>query len=424
MRMQYVNSAAELVAHIPPKSRIFIHGAAATPNTVVDAVVADQERLTGCEIMHLHTHGPARYADCPGFRVTNLFVGENLRNRIDYDRVDYLPCFLSEIPLLFYRNLRRPDVAIIQVSPPDVSGFCSLGTSVDVAKAAVETASIVLAQINPQMPRTHGEGMIPVARITAAWVHSEPLTSPGAHPLFGYEEKIAEEVASLIEDGATLQMGIGAIPDSVLKKLFGHKNLGVHTEMFSDGLIPLIEKGVVTNSNKVLYPGRVVTTFSMGSPHLYRFIHDNPGLCFLPADQVNAASNIAKNPKVVAINSAVEVDLTGQVVADSVGHRVISGVGGQMDFIRGACLSPGGKAIIALPARTRKGESRLVSTLHEGAGVVTTRAHVHYVVTEFGVADLYAKTLGERAKALIEIAHPDDRELLARKWFEERRKIK
>lgn len=415
--MQKVLSAPELVSLIPPRSRIFVHGAAATPNTILEALYQDRHRLSGCEIMHLHTHGPARYAEAPEFRVTNLFVGENLRAHLDYDRVDYLPCFLSEVPLLFDRDLRRPDVAIVQVSEPDTDGNCSLGTSVDVAKAAVDKAKIVLAQINPQMPRTFSEGILPLNRLTATWTHSEALATAAAHVETPEDLKIAASIANLVEDGATLQMGIGAIPNTVLRSLTNHRNLGVHTEMFSDGLIPLIKSGVVNNSEKALFAGRTVTGFVSGSTELYRFVHDNPGVLFLPSDIVNAASNIAKNPKVVAINSAVEVDLTGQVVADSIGYRIISGVGGQMDFIRGACLSPGGKAIIALPSRTRRGNSRIVSSLQEGAGVVTTRAHIHYVVTEYGVADLYAKTIGERVRAMIEIAHPDDRETLSRRWF-------
>lgn len=414
--MKQVTTAQELIELIPPGQRLFIHGAAATPCELLEELSRQHERLSGTEIMHLHTHGPAPHASQREFRITNLFVGENLRRHLDYDRVDYLPCFLSEIPQLFKRGIRRPDIALVQVSPPDASGYCSLGTSVDVARAAVDTAPVVLAQINPQMPRTHGDGMIPISRITAAWEHASDLTSPAPHTPSEEEDRIAAHVAGLVEDGSTLQMGIGAIPDGVLKRLTGCKHLGVHTEMFSDGLLPLLRAGVVDNSRKATHVGKVATSFIMGSPELYRFVHDNPSVIFLQSDDINLAGNIARNPKVVAINSAVEIDLTGQVVADSIGNRIISGVGGQMDFMRGASLSPGGKAIIALPSRTKKGRSRLVATLQPGAGVVTTRAHVHHVVTEYGAADLYGKTLSERAKSLIRIAHPGDREELERAW--------
>lgn len=413
---QKLRSAAELIAKISPASRVFVHGAAATPLALVEALAADHARLRGTEVMHLHTSGAAPYADHPEFRVVNLFVGENLRARLDYDRIDYLPCFLSEIPGLFRSGTRRPDVALIQVSPPDAQGYCSLGTSVDVAKAAVESASLVLAQVNPRMPRTHGDALIPFSGIHAYWEHEVALPSPAPRAAGEVEKAIAAHVASLIEDGATLQIGVGAVPDAVLAALSGHRHLGVHTETFSDGVLPLVENGAIDNSRKACHRGKLVTSFVSGSERLYRFVHDNPGVTFLESDYVNEPSVIARNPKAVALNSAVEIDLTGQVAADSIGHRIISGVGGQMDFMRGARLSPGGKAIIALPSCTKKGESRIVASLQIGAGVVTTRAHVQFVATEYGVADLFGKTLSERAAALIRIAPPSHRDSLTHAW--------
>ena len=307
-------------------------------------------------------------------------------------------------------------MAIVQVSPPDAQGYCSLGTSVDVAKAAVDSATLVLAQVNQRMPRTHGDGLIPFSRIHAWWEHDAPLAGPAPRAPRELDRQIAAHVAALIEDGSTLQVGVGAVPDAVLAALSGHRHLGVHTETFSDGLLPLVESGAIDNSRKACHRGKIVTSFVTGSERLFGFVHDNPGVAFLESDYVNDPANIARNPRAVALNSAVEVDLTGQVAADSVGRRVISGVGGQMDFIRGASLSPGGKAIIALPSCTKHGESRIVATLKEGAGVVTTRAHVHYVATEYGVANLFGLTLSERASALIRIAHPSHRDALARAW--------
>ncbi len=413
------SSASDVVACIRSGHRVFVQGAAATPHALINALVERADELEDVELLHLHTHGPARYADpdmAKSFRVANLFVGGNMRNKLDGNRVDYLPCFLSEIPALF-RSGRRPiDVAMLHVSPPDAHGFCTLGTSVDVAIAAVEKADIVLAQVNRQMPRVHGDGFLHIDRIDH-WIEvDEPLDEMPPPPLSEVERDIGRHVAGLIEDGATLQMGIGAIPDAVLAALTNHKHLGVHTEMWSDGLLPLIESGAVDGTRKTVHPGKIVSGFVMGTRRLFDFIDDNPAAVQLDIAYVNRVTVIARNPKVTAINSAVEVDLTGQVCADSIGHRVISGVGGQMDFIRGASISEGGKPIIALPSRTHRGRRRIVCTLQAGAGVVTTRAHVHYIATEYGVADLYGKTLHERASALIDIAHPDDREDLAREW--------
>lgn len=414
-------SASDVVSHIRSGHRVFVQGAAATPHVLVNALVDRAAELENVELVHLHTHGPARYADpdmAKSFRVANLFVGGNMRKKLDGDRVDYLPCFLSEIPALF-RSGRRPlDVVMLHLSPPDRHGYCTLGTSVDVAIAAIEKADLVLAQINRQMPRVHGDGFLHIDRIDH-WIEvDEPLDELPPPELSDVERSIGRHVAGLIEDGATLQMGIGAIPDAVLAALTNHKHLGVHTEMWSDGLLPLVESGAVDNTRKTVHPGKIVSGFVMGTRKLFDFIDDNPAAVQLDIAYVNRVSVIARNPKVTAINSAVEVDLTGQVCADSIGHRVISGVGGQMDFIRGAALTEGGKPIIALPSRTHRGQRRIVCTLQAGAGVVTTRAHVHYIATEYGIADLYGKTLHERASALIDIAHPDDREDLAREWRE------
>ncbi len=401
--------------------RVFIHGGAATPFQLIALLVAQADRLKNVEIIHLHTLGLAPYADSKyqdSFRVSNLFIGENIRKRIDYDRIDYLPCFLSEIPVLF-RSGRRPlDVALVHVSPPDIHGYCSLGVSVDVAFAAVQSAKIVIAQINPRMPRVHGEGLIHISKIHASIEVDTPLPEAKPRPLTEIEKKIGQFTAGIVEDGATLQVGIGAIPDAALAAMKNHKHLGIHTEMWSDGVLELIKCGAVDNSKKKKYPGRTVSGFMMGSQALYDYVHDNPSVVQLDIGYVNDPAIIKQNPKVTAINSAVEIDLTGQVCADSIGHQVISGVGGQMDFMRGAACSVGGKPIIALTSQAKNGVSRITAALKSGAGVVTTRCHVHYVVTEYGVADLYGMTLRERANALIKIAHPDHRESLERDWHE------
>jgi 4-hydroxybutyrate CoA-transferase len=323
---------------------------------------------------------------------------------------------LSEIPQLF-RSGRRPiDVALIHVSPPDKHGYCTLGTAVDITKAAFESAKFVVAQINSQMPRVQGDGLIHVSRFHASIEVNDPLPEIKSPKLTDIDLKIGANVASLIENGATIQVGIGAIPNAVLASLKNHRNLGIHSEMWSDGMVDLIQSGAVDNSKKAVHVGRSVSTFLMGTKRLYDFVNDNPSVIQLECDYVNNPNVIARNPKVAAINSAIEIDLTGQVCADSIGSSIYSGVGGQMDFIRGASLSPGGKPILALTSRTRHGISRIVSTLKPGAGVVTTRAHVHYVVTEYGIADLYGKTLSERAKALIAIANPLDWEKLNEEW--------
>lgn len=379
-------------------------------------MVARADELKDIEIVHLHTEGPAPYADPKyrgTFRVNALFVGANVRNAVNSGNADYIPVFLSEVPALFRKGVLPIDVALIQVSPPDHHGYCSLGVSVDASLAAVQTAKAVVALVNRHMPRTHGDGVVHYSRFASMVEGHDVLPAHIISPPNEVEAKIGALVASLIDNGATLQMGIGAIPNAVLAALRGHKDLGIHTEMFSDGVVDLFEAGVLTNIHKPIHPGKIVAGFVSGSQRLYDFVDDNPAVMLRDIAFVNDTSVIRKMPKMTAINSAIEIDLTGQVCADSIGTRHFSGVGGQMDFVRGASLSEGGKPIFALPAMTAKGESRLVALLKPGAGVVTTRAHVHYVVTEYGIADLYGKNLRQRADALIEIAHPDRREELA-----------
>jgi acyl-CoA hydrolase len=409
-------SAAEAVATIRSGQRVFVQGVAAAPHVLLDALVARAGELEHVEIVHLHTEGPARYAAreyAKSFRVNALFVGENLRQAVEEGRADHTPIFLSEIPHLFRSGAMPLDVALVQVSPPDRHGFCSLGTSVDVARAAVESAKHVIAQVNRHMPRTHGDGLIHVSAFDVMVEHDAPLPEHRPTECGPVEKAIGARVAELVEDGSTLQMGIGAVPDAVLAALVGHRRLGVHTEMFSDGLVDLIERGVVTNTAKAVHPGKTVAGFVMGSRRLYDFVDDNPSVVLLDAQYVNDPDVIRRNPRVVAINSAIEIDLTGQVCADSVGTRQISGVGGQMDFMRGAARSVGGKPIIALAATTHRGESRIVPTLRPGAGVITTRAHVHWIVTEHGAVNLHGKSFAERAEVLISLADPRHREALA-----------
>ncbi len=412
-----VSSALEALSFVRSGHNIFIHSAGAAPQSLVKALAQRGDELSDINIYQLHTEGVAPYADlkyADVFHVNSMFIGPNVRKAHDEGRASFIPCFLSEVPIMF-RSGRIPlNVALIQVSPPDRHGFCSLGISVDATKAAIDSAEIIIAQVNPRMPRTHGDGLIHLDRFTAYIEETAELPESPRHILTEVEKQIGVHVAALIEDKATLQMGIGAIPDAVLSYLGGHKDLGVHTEMFSDGVIPLIESGVINNRFKTKHRDVLVSGFMMGTRKLYDFVDDNPMIRMLDIQYVNDISVIRKLPKMTSINSAIEVDLTGQVCADSIGTRMFSGVGGQMDFIRGASLSPGGKPIIALPSITGRGESKIVDILKPGAGVVTTRAHVHYVVTEYGVADLYGKNLKQRAKALIEIAHPDHKEALAR----------
>lgn len=411
----------EAVDIIKSGDRVFVHGGAATPKQLVKAMSCRAPELRRVEVVHIHTEGEALYARpefAQSFHANALFVGANMREAVGEGVADYVPVFLSEVPGLFRKGIMPINVALVHVSPPDKHGYCSLGVSVDVARAAVQVAEHVVAQVNPNMPRTHGDGLIHVSDIDYAVEVHDPIHEAKPEEISAVEAQIGQHCADLIEDGACLQMGIGGIPNAVLKALANHKNLGIHTEMFSDGIIDLVERGVLTGNNKRVHPGKIVSSFIMGSRRLYDFVDDNPLVAVLDVTYVNDTAVIRRNPRVTAINSAIEIDLTGQVGADSMGTRQYSGVGGQMDFIRGASLSEGGKPIIALPSVTRKGISRISPYLRLGTGVVTTRAHVHYVVTEYGVAYLYAKNLRQRARALIEIAHPDHREELERQAFE------
>lgn len=392
-----------------------------TPTLLTEALCQRYQELQDVEMVHVHTDGPALYAQPPyrdSFKINSFFVGGNVRETVNTRQGDYIPIFLSEIHLLFKRNILPLDFAFIQVSPPDKHGFCSLGTSVDVALQAIKSAKTVVAQVNPQVPRTHGEGIIHSSLINFAVEVDCPIFRHELAEPTEKEQKIGRHIAGFIEDGATLQMGIGGIPNAVLYELHHHKGLGIHTEMFSNGVLPLVEKGVITGENKAVDRGKIVSCFVMGNQQLYDFVNDNPVVNLREAAYTNDTAIIRQNPKVTAINSAIEIDLTGQVCADTIGRYQYSGVGGQMDFIRGASLSEGGKAIIAMPSVTSKGLSKIVGSLKPGAGVTTTRAHVHYVATEYGVVDLYGKNLRQRATALISIAHPETRERLEREAFE------
>ncbi len=418
--MNYV-PAGEAVKLINSNERVFIQSGAATPQRLVNALTQRHSELKNVEITHLHTEGDAPYAHPDlkeSFHVNAFFVGKNIRPYINHDHVQYVPVFLSEVPMLFRSGALAPDVALIQVSMPDGHGFCSLGISVDVTKAATDVAKTIIALVNPNMPRSLGDGLIHHSRFSAAVYAEDAIYECPVGELSEVEIAIGKQVAGIVEDGATLQMGIGGIPNAVLNFLTNHKNLGIHTEMFSDGILPLVEKGIINGSLKKKFPGKIVSSFAMGTRKLYDFIHDNPMVAMLDVAYVNDTSVIRKNDKVTAINSAIEIDLTGQICADSIGTSIYSGVGGQMDFIRGAALSQGGKPIIAISSTTAKGVSKIVPVLKAGAGVVTTRAHVHYVATEYGVVNLFGKNIAQRAKALIEIAHPNHREELEKQSFE------
>jgi len=406
-------TAEEAVELIKSGDRVFIHSVAAAPQPLINAMTNRAPELEDVEIVHLHTEGEAPYVKpeySDTFHTNALFVGANVRKAVNQGSADYLPIFLSEVPGLFRQDIMPIDMALVQVSPPDKHGYCSLGVSVDATRAALQEAEKAIALVNPNMPRTHGDGIFHASRFNALVETDEQLPELNIPEPNDIEKKIGQYCAELVDDGATLQMGIGAIPNAVLQSLGNHKDLGIHTEMFSDGVIDLVEQGVITNKKKAIHPEKIVAGFVMGSRRLYDFVDDNPMIAMLDIAYVNDTAVIRRNPKVTAINSAVEVDITGQVCADSIGTYHYSGVGGQMDFIRGASLSEGGKPIIALPSTTGKGESKIVPHLKQGAGVVTTRAHVHYVVTEYGIANLYGKNLRERAQELIKIAHPDHRE--------------
>lgn len=415
-------SVEEAVSVVKSGDRIFSHGSACTPNVLLYELARQAGRLRDVEFVSITQQGNVEIAKPEykeSFFINSLFTSTPVRDAVNSDRGDFVPVFLSEIPILFKEGFLPIDVAMVTVSPPDQHGYCTLGTSVDVARAAVDTAKTIIAVVNPRMPRTHGDGMIHVQRIHKMIWHEEELLTVDYGAKVGPEELlIGKNVAELIDDKSTLQMGIGTIPDAVLKSLGNHKDLGIHTEMLSDGAIDLIAKDVVNNKFKGTHLNRTITSFCFGTRRLYDFIDDNPSIAFMDVQYVNFPINIMKNKKMTAINSAIEVDLTGQVCADSIGTFQFSGIGGQMDFMRGAALSEGGKPIIAISSRTKKGIPRIVPFLKPGAGVVTTRGHIHWVVTEFGAVNLYGKNLRQRANELISISHPDDRENLERAAFE------
>lgn len=411
----------EALKVVKSNDRVYVQAAAAAPQTLMKALADRHEELRNVEVCHLHVEGEAPYANpayAKSFHVNSFFIGKNVRHTLHAGNGSYTPVFLSEVPRLFQQNYIDLDVVLIHVSPPDKHGYCSLGVSVEASLAAIDNATTVIAQVNKNMPRTHGAGIIHHTEIDYFVEVDDEIPTMIVGEPSETESKIGDYVASLIEDRSTLQMGIGSIPNAVLSRLKNHKDLGLHTEMFSDGVIDLILSNAINGNYKKINPGRALTTFLIGSRRLYDYVDDNPFVEMRASNYTNNTSYIKQNPRMVAINSAIEIDVTGQVCADSIGASMYSGVGGQMDFIRGASLSEGGKAIIALPSITRKGISRIVPTLKPGAGVVTTRAHVHYVVTEYGIANLYGKTIQERVKALVNIAHPDHREQLDRAYFE------
>lgn len=412
MPVQWV-TAAEAVARVQSGQRVYVQAGASTPHLLLRELVARHAELRDVEIAHLHTEGPADYArpEMEGsFRHNALFIGPNVRSAVQDGRADYTPIFLSDIPALFAPGGPLPlDVALLHVSPPDAAGNCSLGVSVDCALAAARNAKTVIALVNSSMPRTGGHAFS-LGAIDYAVEVDTPLPSPRQHPLTPECSAIGQNVAALVPDGATLQMGIGAVPDAVLEALGSHRNLGIHTEMFSDGVLPLIQSGVLNGAAKTRNTGLLISAFVMGSQRLYDFVDRNPSVELHPVDYTNNVDVIATHDNMVAINSALSVDLTGQVVADSIGPRFYSGIGGQVDFIRGAARSRGGVPIIALPSTAKGGTvSRIAAELPQGAGVVTTRGDVHWVVTEHGARNLHGRTIRDRARALIDIAHPDFR---------------
>jgi 4-hydroxybutyrate CoA-transferase len=413
--MQVV-SAAEAVAGIRSGQSVYIQGASATPEVLLDALVARARELEAVKVVHLHIEGPGPHL-APGmerhFRHLALFIGPNARQAVNEGRADYVPTFLSDVPQLFRSGIVPLDVALVNVTPPDAHGFCSLGTSVEATLAAIDAAPVVIAQFNRAMPRTLGDSFIHASRISlAVEVDAPPFEMPRP-PIGEVEQRIGAHVADLVCDGAVLQLGIGAIPAAVGQSLLDKKDLGIHTEMFTDVIVDLVESGAITGMRKDVDRGKIVAAFMLGTRRLYAFADDNPMVELRPVEYTNDTHVIRQLRRMTAINSAIEIDLTGQVCADSIGYRLYSGIGGQMDFMRGAALAPEGRAIIALPATANGGtSSRIVPVLKEGAGVVTSRGHVQTVVTEFGVAELHGRSLAERARSLIAIAHPDFRDEL------------
>ncbi|MFI3317615.1 MAG: acetyl-CoA hydrolase/transferase C-terminal domain-containing protein [Rikenellaceae bacterium] len=421
-QMKFV-TAAEAVKSIKSGDHIHLSSVASAPQCLIKAMCerGEQGELRDVHIHHLHTEGPAPYADdrFEGiFQLDSFFVGSNVRKQTQSGAADYIPVFLSETQKLYRCGAVPCDVAMIQVSRPDKHGYVSLGTSVDATLAAVETASTVIAVVNKFVPRSFGDAMIHSSRINFFVEEDMPLEEAHFSEPSEVEVAIGKHCAALIEDGATLQMGIGAIPNAVLSQLGGHKNLGIHTEMFADGVLPLVESGVINGAAKNIDKGMMVSTFLMGSQKVYDFIDDNPGVRMMDVGYTNDPFIISQNDRVTAINSALQIDLTGQVCADSLGTKFYSGVGGQVDFVRGASLSKGGKAIIAMPSVTNKGLSKIANVLTSGAGVVTTRSHINWFVTEFGAVNLYGKSLQERARLLISVAHPSAQEELDKAAFE------
>lgn len=418
-------SAEEALQCLQSGNCVFAQGAAATPIHLLKAMTEQGKaaKLKDITVCHMHTEGEAPYTnpECEGmFRSVSFFMAANVRKAVAEGRSDCIPIFLSEIPKLFHYGIYKPDIALIHVSPPDDHGYCSLGTSVDCVRAALAHSKKIIAQVNPNMPRTFGDAIIHSSHIDFAVNIDSPLPEHGGKPPSEVESKIGQLIGeNLVENGATLQMGIGNIPDAVLKSLTNHKDLGIHTEMFSAGVIDLLNKGCITNNMKPIHRGKIVSSFLIGPKKLYDFVHNNPFVEMLEVDYTNSTAVIAQMPKMTAINSCIEVDLTGQVVSDSIGTRMYSGFGGQVDFIRGAAegLDGKGKPILAF-ASSAKGISKIVPYIKQGAGVVTSRAHVNYLVTEYGIASLFGKTLRQRAHALIQIAHPDHRESLEKAAFE------
>jgi acyl-CoA hydrolase len=420
MKIPNIMTADEAVKLIKSGDRILIQGGSATPQTLVKAMVNRAPELKGVEIVHLHTEGACGYTAPElreSFHTNAFFIGGNIRKMIG-DTADYIPIFLSDIPSLFRQGYMNLDVVLVNVSPPDKHGFCSLGVSVDIVISGIEQGKTVIAQINPKMPRTFGDALVHLNNFSACVLLEEEIYEMKFVDPSEEEKAIGKNIAEIIDDGATLQMGIGGIPNAVLTFLTNHKDLGVHTEMFSEGIVDLVEKGVVNGSQKKVNPYKIVSGFAMGTRRLYDFMDDNPEIEMKDIAYVNDTAIIRQNPKATAINSAIEIDITGQVCADSIGTRMFSGVGGQMDFMRGAALSPGGKPIIAITSTTLKGVSKIVPMLKQGAGVVTTRAHARFVATEFGVAELFGRNLKQRAQSLRDIAHPDHKEELDKAIFE------
>lgn len=419
--MTKYTTAEEALKVVKSNDFIYLQGGAAVPTHLIDTLVQRAPELRNVTIGHIHAEGDAPYADpkfSESFFVNSFFLSKNVRHVLSTGNGTYTPIFLSDLPLLFDRKHMIVDVALIQVSPPDKNGNCSLGVSVEACKAAVRNAKYVIAQVNKYAPRVFGDAMIHIDDIDFLVNYDKPLFTVNAIITNELEKQIGKYIAGLIEDGSTIQLGIGSIPDATLTQMLHLKNLGVHTELLTDGVLELIKRGIINGSQKRIDKGKIIASFMMGSQDFYDFVDDNPMVELKEALYTNEVAIIRQNPKMVSINSAIEVDVTGQVCADSIGTRLYSGTGGQVDFVRGASLSEGGKSIIALPSVTKKGESKIVPFLKKGGGVVTTRSHVQYVVTEYGVAELFGKSIHQRIKSMINIAHPDHRESLERQYFE------